>query len=141
MWQRTFQTPTSKGSVWAARFLLFPMPLNSGVCHEVLAFCSGCSQSGRAGQGFQSSFFRHCLGFLPHPLRPFNGRFKSILVPMLDFLQKIDSFLMLNVYPCYVYRQSNGVVGLDYALFRLLPPTKRQWMPTQCYITLMFLMP
>lgn len=54
----------------------------------------------------------------------FNGSFKSVLVPMLDFLQKTDSFFMVNVYPYYVYTQSNGVVGLDYALFRPLPPNK-----------------
>ncbi|GLJ53989.1 hypothetical protein SUGI_1154600 [Cryptomeria japonica] len=54
----------------------------------------------------------------------FNATWKSVLVPMLDFLRRTDSYLMLNVYPYYVYMEGNGVVGLDYALFRPLPPNK-----------------
>ncbi|KAL3578345.1 hypothetical protein D5086_019849 [Populus alba] len=34
------------------------------------------------------------------------------------------SYFMLNVYPYYDYMQSNGVIPLDYALFRPLPPNK-----------------
>eukprot|EP01018_Ginkgo_biloba_P006034 Gb_41350 [translate_table: standard] len=54
----------------------------------------------------------------------FNRSWSSVLVPMLDFLRKTDSYFMLNVYPYYVYIQGNGVVALDYALFRPLPPNK-----------------
>eukprot|EP00268_Persea_americana_P048096 TRINITY_DN5051_c0_g1_i14.p1 TRINITY_DN5051_c0_g1~~TRINITY_DN5051_c0_g1_i14.p1 ORF type:complete len:496 (-),score=87.91 TRINITY_DN5051_c0_g1_i14:534-2021(-) len=54
----------------------------------------------------------------------FNHSWNSVLVPMFKFLQSTNSYLMLNVYPYYDYMQSNGVIPLDYALFRPLPPTK-----------------
>ncbi|KAM0936983.1 putative glucan endo-1,3-beta-D-glucosidase [Dioscorea sansibarensis] len=54
----------------------------------------------------------------------FNRSWEPVLVPMLKFLQSTNSYLMLNVYPYYDYMQSNGVVPLDYALFRPLPPNK-----------------
>ncbi|KAJ0974925.1 hypothetical protein J5N97_016890 [Dioscorea zingiberensis] len=54
----------------------------------------------------------------------FNRSWDPVLVPMLKFLQSTNSYLMLNVYPYYDYMQSNGVVPLDYALFRPLPPNK-----------------
>ncbi|KAA8547705.1 hypothetical protein F0562_004134 [Nyssa sinensis] len=43
---------------------------------------------------------------------------------MLNFLQSTGSFLMLNIYPYYDYMQSNGVIPLDYALFKPLPSNK-----------------
>ncbi|KGN52361.1 glucan endo-1,3-beta-glucosidase 3 isoform X1 [Cucumis sativus] len=54
----------------------------------------------------------------------FNRSWDPVMVPLLKFLQSTDSYLMLNVYPYYDYMQSNGVIPLDYALFRPLPPTK-----------------
>ncbi|CAN6478674.1 unnamed protein product [Victoria cruziana] len=54
----------------------------------------------------------------------FNRTWNPVLVPMLEFLQQTNSYFMLNVYPYYVYMQSNGVIALDYALFRPLPPNK-----------------
>ncbi|XP_031399245.1 glucan endo-1,3-beta-glucosidase 2 isoform X2 [Punica granatum] len=54
----------------------------------------------------------------------FNSSLNSVLVPMLSFLQSTGSYLMLNVYPYYDYMQSNGVIPLDYALFKPLLPTK-----------------
>ncbi|XP_077241104.1 O-Glycosyl hydrolases family 17 protein isoform X2 [Tasmannia lanceolata] len=54
----------------------------------------------------------------------FNRSWNPILVPMLKFLQSTGSYLMLNVYPYYDYVQSNGVIPLDYALFRPLAPNK-----------------
>ncbi|MCI40401.1 glucan endo-13-beta-glucosidase 2-like, partial [Trifolium medium] len=39
-------------------------------------------------------------------------------------MQSTDSYLMLNIYPYYDYMQSNGVIPLDYALFKPLPPNK-----------------
>lgn len=54
----------------------------------------------------------------------FNHSLNSVLVPMLSFLQSTGSYLMLNVYPYYDYMQSNGVIPLDYALFKPLLPTK-----------------
>ncbi|XP_061342916.1 glucan endo-1,3-beta-glucosidase 2-like isoform X2 [Gastrolobium bilobum] len=54
----------------------------------------------------------------------FNRSLNPVLVPMLDFLQSSGSYLMLNIYPYYDYMQSNGVIPLDYALFKPLPPNK-----------------
>ncbi|XP_072971257.1 glucan endo-1,3-beta-glucosidase 2-like isoform X2 [Typha angustifolia] len=54
----------------------------------------------------------------------FNRSLDSVMTPMLKFLQSTDSYLMLNVYPYYDYMQSNGIIPLDYALFRPLPPNK-----------------
>ncbi|KAM7529393.1 hypothetical protein LguiB_032803 [Lonicera macranthoides] len=54
----------------------------------------------------------------------FNHSLNPILVPMLYFLQSTGSFLTLNIYPYYDYMQSNGVIPLDYALFKPLPANK-----------------
>ncbi|KAI4313744.1 hypothetical protein L6164_026699 [Bauhinia variegata] len=54
----------------------------------------------------------------------FNRTWNPVMVPLLKFLQSTGSYFMLNVYPYYDYRQSNGVIPLDYALFRPLPPNK-----------------
>ncbi|KAJ4750838.1 hypothetical protein LUZ62_085243 [Rhynchospora pubera] len=54
----------------------------------------------------------------------FNRSLDPILSPLLRFLQSTSSPLFLNVYPYYDYMQSNGVIPLDYALFRALPPNK-----------------
>ncbi|XP_010271297.1 PREDICTED: glucan endo-1,3-beta-glucosidase 2 [Nelumbo nucifera] len=54
----------------------------------------------------------------------FNRSWDNVMVPMLKFLQSSGSYFMLNSYPYYDYMQSNGVIPLDYALFRPLPPNK-----------------
>ncbi|XP_042505198.1 glucan endo-1,3-beta-glucosidase 2-like isoform X2 [Macadamia integrifolia] len=54
----------------------------------------------------------------------FNRSWDPVMVPLLKLLQSTGSYLMLNVYPYYDYMQSNGVIQLDYALFRPLPPNK-----------------
>ncbi|CAA3024904.1 glucan endo-1,3-beta-glucosidase 3-like [Olea europaea var. sylvestris] len=54
----------------------------------------------------------------------FNRSWDPVMVPLLKFLQSTGSFLMLNVYPYYDYMKSNGVIPLDYALFRPLSPNK-----------------
>ncbi|KAJ3677317.1 hypothetical protein LUZ60_003041 [Juncus effusus] len=54
----------------------------------------------------------------------FNRSLDSVLSPLLRFLQSTNSPFFLNVYPYYDYMQSNGVIPLDYALFRPLPPNK-----------------
>ncbi|XAR58148.1 Glucan endo-1,3-beta-D-glucosidase [Bertholletia excelsa] len=54
----------------------------------------------------------------------FNHSWNPVMVPMLNFLQSTGSSLMLNIYPYYDYMQSNGVIPLDYALFRPLPANK-----------------
>ncbi|XP_054808842.1 glucan endo-1,3-beta-glucosidase 3-like [Prosopis cineraria] len=54
----------------------------------------------------------------------FNHTWNPVLVPLLKFLQSTNSYFMLNVYPYYDYMQSKGIIPLDYALFRPLPPNK-----------------
>ncbi|KAM0961115.1 hypothetical protein ACFX2I_020431 [Malus domestica] len=54
----------------------------------------------------------------------FNRSWDPVMVPLLKFLQSTDSYLMLNIYPYFDYMRSNGVIPLDYALFRPLPPNK-----------------
>ncbi|XWS47543.1 hypothetical protein CRYUN_Cryun14cG0161300 [Craigia yunnanensis] len=54
----------------------------------------------------------------------FNRSWNPVLVPMLNFLESSGSFFMLNIYPYYDYMQSNGVIPLDYALFKPLSPNK-----------------
>ncbi|XP_055800901.1 glucan endo-1,3-beta-glucosidase 3-like [Solanum dulcamara] len=54
----------------------------------------------------------------------FNRSLDPVMVPLLKFLQDTGSYFMLNVYPYYDYMKSNGVIALDYALFRPLPPNK-----------------
>ncbi|KAK9063669.1 hypothetical protein SSX86_017540 [Deinandra increscens subsp. villosa] len=52
----------------------------------------------------------------------FNRTLEPVIIPLLEFLQSTGSYLMLNVYPYSEYIQSNGVIPLDYALFRPLSP-------------------
>ncbi|KAL0877355.1 hypothetical protein Bca101_027060 [Brassica carinata] len=54
----------------------------------------------------------------------FNRSLNPVIVPLLSFLQSTNSYLMINVYPYYDYMQSNGVIPLDYALFKPIPPNK-----------------
>ncbi|XP_075510412.1 glucan endo-1,3-beta-glucosidase 2-like [Primulina tabacum] len=54
----------------------------------------------------------------------FNHSWNPVLVPVLDFLQSTSSYFMLNIYPYFDYMQSNGVIPLDYALFKPLPSNK-----------------
>ncbi|CAK8566654.1 unnamed protein product [Lathyrus sativus] len=54
----------------------------------------------------------------------FNTSMNQVLIPMLDFLQSTQSYLMLNVYPYYDYMESNGAIPLDNALFKPIPPNK-----------------
>ncbi|XP_077214989.1 glucan endo-1,3-beta-glucosidase 13-like [Tasmannia lanceolata] len=51
------------------------------------------------------------------------GAFKSELIepvikPMLEFLRRTGSFLMVNAYPFFAYEGNADVISLDYALFR-----------------------
>ncbi|XP_073289091.1 glucan endo-1,3-beta-glucosidase 2-like [Primulina huaijiensis] len=54
----------------------------------------------------------------------FNRSWNPVLFPVLDFLQSTSSYFMLNIYPYFDYMQSNGVIPLDYALFKPLPSNK-----------------
>lgn len=50
----------------------------------------------------------------------FNKTMNNVIQPMLSFLFQTGSYLMLNVYTYDVYKASNGVISLDYALFKPL---------------------
>ncbi|KAK3127133.1 hypothetical protein QOZ80_7AG0568740 [Eleusine coracana subsp. coracana] len=49
---------------------------------------------------------------------------KSFILPLLAHLANTSSPLMLNLYPYYALMQGGGVVPLDTALFRPLPPSQ-----------------
>ncbi|KAL2926195.1 Glucan endo-1 3-beta-glucosidase 13 [Bienertia sinuspersici] len=54
---------------------------------------------------------------------PSSGSFKQDLIdlfikPMLAFLKKTDSFLMVNAYPFFAYKDNSDQISLDYALFK-----------------------
>ncbi|TVU38977.1 hypothetical protein EJB05_12375 [Eragrostis curvula] len=49
---------------------------------------------------------------------------KSFLLPLLGHLANTSAPLMLNLYPYYALMQGKGVVPLDNALFRPLPPSQ-----------------
>ncbi|GMJ05066.1 hypothetical protein like AT5G55180 [Hibiscus trionum] len=54
------------------------------------------------------------------------GSFQPALVdaairPMLDFLRQTGSYLMVNVYPFYAYKDNSNQISLDYALFKENP--------------------
>ncbi|KAL4367349.1 hypothetical protein GQ457_05G030650 [Hibiscus cannabinus] len=54
----------------------------------------------------------------------FNQSLISVLVPLLQFLSKTESPLMMNLYPYYVFMENKGVVPLDTSLFKPLTPSK-----------------
>ncbi|KAG2300957.1 hypothetical protein Bca4012_008891 [Brassica carinata] len=54
----------------------------------------------------------------------FNQTWRSVMEPLLRFLSKTGSPLMMNLYPYYVYMQNRGSVPLDNCLFKPLTPAK-----------------
>ncbi|KAE8670178.1 Glucan endo-1,3-beta-glucosidase 1 [Hibiscus syriacus] len=54
----------------------------------------------------------------------FNQSLTSVMVPLLQFLSTTGSFLMMNLYPYYVFMENKGVVPLDNSLFKPLTPSK-----------------
>ncbi|KAL2938397.1 Glucan endo-1 3-beta-glucosidase 12 [Bienertia sinuspersici] len=46
---------------------------------------------------------------------------KPVFEPMLEFLRKTGSSLMVNAYPIFAYQGNSDVISLDYALFRPNP--------------------
>ncbi|KAH7431958.1 hypothetical protein KP509_07G000900 [Ceratopteris richardii] len=53
----------------------------------------------------------------------FNKTWTSpVLLPMLDFLSSTGSFFMLNIYSYDIFKNSNGIILLDYALLNPLTP-------------------
>lgn len=43
---------------------------------------------------------------------------ETVMKPMLEFLRKTSSYLMVNAYPFFAYSANSDVISLDYALFR-----------------------
>lgn len=70
----------------------------------------------------------HAASVILDPFPPsqafFNQSLTQIFLPLLQFLSKTGSPLMMNFYPYYVFMQNKGVVPLDNALFKPLTPSK-----------------
>lgn len=70
----------------------------------------------------------HAASIILDPFPPsqafFNQSWASVIVPLLQFLSRTGSPLMMNLYPYYVFMQNKGVVPLDNSLFKPLTPSK-----------------
>ncbi|KAJ8761818.1 hypothetical protein K2173_004667 [Erythroxylum novogranatense] len=70
----------------------------------------------------------HAASIILDPFPPsqsfFNQSWSSVMLPLLQFLSKTGSPLMMNLYPYYVFMQNKGVVPLDNSLFKPLTPSK-----------------
>ncbi|XP_045815471.1 glucan endo-1,3-beta-glucosidase 1 [Trifolium pratense] len=70
----------------------------------------------------------HAASIILDPFPPsqafFNQTLVSVILPILQFLSKTQSPLMMNLYPYYVFMQNKGVVPLDNALFKPVTPNK-----------------
>lgn len=70
----------------------------------------------------------HAASIILDPFPPsqafFNQTLNPIILPLLQFLSKTGSPLMMNLYPYYVFMQNKGVVPLDNSLFKPLTPSK-----------------
>ncbi|GFP96565.1 glucan endo-1 3-beta-glucosidase 3 [Phtheirospermum japonicum] len=62
----------------------------------------------------QNSYPSSAGSFRPELIEP-------VFKPMLEFLRKTGSSLMINVYPFFAYESNANVIPLDYALFRRNP--------------------
>ncbi|XP_052183591.1 glucan endo-1,3-beta-glucosidase 1-like isoform X2 [Diospyros lotus] len=54
----------------------------------------------------------------------FNQSLTPVLSPLLQFLSRTKSPLMMNLYPYYVFMENKGVVPLENSLFKPLTPSK-----------------
>uniref|UniRef100_A0A5B7ASA1 glucan endo-1,3-beta-D-glucosidase n=1 Tax=Davidia involucrata TaxID=16924 RepID=A0A5B7ASA1_DAVIN len=54
----------------------------------------------------------------------FNQSLTQYVLPLLQFLSRTKSPLMMNLYPYYVFMENKGVVPLDNSLFKPLTPSK-----------------
>lgn len=70
----------------------------------------------------------HAASLVLDPFPPsqafFNQSLTPVLSPLLQFLSRTQSPLMMNLYPYYVFMQNKGVVPLDNSLFKPLAPSK-----------------
>ncbi|KAL3849048.1 hypothetical protein ACJIZ3_010930 [Penstemon smallii] len=77
--------------------------------HDVIKISSPVALS-----ALQNSYPSSAGSFRPELIEP-------VFKPMLDFLKKTGSSLMVNVYPFFAYESNADVISLDYALFRQNP--------------------
>ncbi|XP_030469633.1 glucan endo-1,3-beta-glucosidase 1-like [Syzygium oleosum] len=54
----------------------------------------------------------------------FNQSLSSVIVPLLQFLSRTGSPLMMNLYPYYVFMENKGVVPLENSIFKPIAPSK-----------------
>lgn len=70
----------------------------------------------------------HAASIILDPFPPsqafFNQSLVQFMLPLLQFLSRTGSPLMMNFYPYYVFMQNKGVVPLDNSLFKPLTPSK-----------------
>ncbi|XP_010244498.1 PREDICTED: glucan endo-1,3-beta-glucosidase 1-like isoform X2 [Nelumbo nucifera] len=70
----------------------------------------------------------HAASIILDPFPPsqafFNQSLVPFILPLIQFLSKTGSPLMMNLYPYYVFMQNKGVVPLDNSLFKPLTPSK-----------------
>lgn len=77
--------------------------------HEVIKVSSPIALS-----ALQNSYPSSAGSFRPDLVEP-------VFKPMLEFLRKTGSSIMINVYPFFAYESNADVISLDYALFRQNP--------------------
>ncbi|KAF5188206.1 Glucan endo-1,3-beta-glucosidase [Thalictrum thalictroides] len=70
----------------------------------------------------------HAASIVLDPFPPsqafFNQTLTPIIIPLLQFLSRTGSPLMMNLYPYYVFMQNKGAVPLENSLFKPLTPSK-----------------
>lgn len=70
----------------------------------------------------------HSASLILDPFPPsqafFNTSMTQYLLPIVKFLSRTQSPLMMNLYPYYVFMENKGVVPLDNSLFKPLTPSK-----------------
>ncbi|KAH9625636.1 hypothetical protein KSS87_006955 [Heliosperma pusillum] len=70
----------------------------------------------------------HSASLILDPFPPsqafFNTSMSQYLLPIVKFLSKTHSPLMMNLYPYYVFMENKGVVPLENSLFKPLTPSK-----------------
>ncbi|KAF7840618.1 glucan endo-1,3-beta-glucosidase 1 [Senna tora] len=64
----------------------------------------------------------HAASIILDPFPPsqafFNQTLTSFILPILQFLSRTESPLMMNLYPYYVFMQNRGIVPLESSLFK-----------------------
>ncbi|CAO2842523.1 unnamed protein product [Amaranthus hypochondriacus] len=70
----------------------------------------------------------HSASLILDPFPPsqafFNTSMTQYLLPIIKFLSRTESPLMMNLYPYYVFMENKGVVPLENSLFKPITPSK-----------------